>query len=280
MFRVSLLLLFLASVLLFNPGTLDAQEGPAFRLGFKLLADQIPDVVGAPRENEHYAGNGDSLQLTTTGLMVWRKADNWTAFTDGSRTWVNGPDGVQQRGNDERFPWEAPATAPATVAAPTLKPVTAPASIPTAAPAPTSIPVNFDLGAEQAALDMINRSRQQNGVAAVAMDDKLRQVARGHAQDMALRNYFAHNTPEGLTPFDRMKAAGILFGWAAENIGYALNYPNPTAAVQANHDAMMAETPPNDGHRQNILNGNLHKVGIGVYQTSDRKTYYVTDFTD
>ena len=39
--------------------------------------------------------------------MVWRKADNFTAFTDGYRTWVNGPDGLQQRLNSQRFAWEA-----------------------------------------------------------------------------------------------------------------------------------------------------------------------------
>ncbi len=86
---------------------------PQFRLGFAALAAQLgPDIVGSPVENEHYAANGDSQQLTTKGLMVWRKADNWTAFTDGFRTWVNGPYGVQERLNSERFPWEKPTGAP------------------------------------------------------------------------------------------------------------------------------------------------------------------------
>lgn len=84
-----------------------AQSKPEFKLGFKTLADMIPDIVGQPLENEHHGSNGDSLQQTTTGLMVWRKADNWTAFTDGARTWINGPNGIQTRGNDERFPWES-----------------------------------------------------------------------------------------------------------------------------------------------------------------------------
>ncbi len=84
-----------------------ATTGFSYKLGFQALAAQIPNTVGQPIENEHYGANGDSLQMTTSGLMVWRKADNWTAFTDGSRTWVNGPDGVQVRGNDQRFPWEA-----------------------------------------------------------------------------------------------------------------------------------------------------------------------------
>lgn len=84
-----------------------AQSQPVFKLGFKALADQIPAVVGTPLEDEYWGPNGDSLQQTTTGLMVWRKADNWTAFTNGARTWINGPQGVQDRGNDERFEWEA-----------------------------------------------------------------------------------------------------------------------------------------------------------------------------
>ncbi len=109
-------------------GAAYAQATPEFRLGFKALADQIPGVVGTPVEDEHYGANGDSLQQTTTGLMVWRKADNWTAFTNGDRSWVNGPNGVQERPNDERFPWEADRPA-------ALPPVE------TATPAPSPTPI-------------------------------------------------------------------------------------------------------------------------------------------
>lgn len=56
-----------------------AQAILEFKLGFRVLADQIPQVVGQPLENEHWGANGDSLQRTTTGLMVWRKADNVTS---------------------------------------------------------------------------------------------------------------------------------------------------------------------------------------------------------
>jgi hypothetical protein len=79
-----------------------------FVLGFETLRDLIGhDIVGDCLENEHYNAIGDSVQQTTGGHMAWRKADNWTAFTDGYRTWVNGPDGLQQRLNTERFEWEA-----------------------------------------------------------------------------------------------------------------------------------------------------------------------------
>lgn len=87
-----------------------------FKLGFAALAELIPTVVGVPLEDErHDSPNGDGLQATlmpngARGLMVWRKEDNWTAFTDGYRTWVNGPLGLQERLNTERFDWELDCT--------------------------------------------------------------------------------------------------------------------------------------------------------------------------
>ncbi|MBI4322453.1 MAG: hypothetical protein HY675_28505 [Chloroflexi bacterium] len=83
-----------------------------FRLGFKALRDQIPEVVGSCLENDWFNPlDGNVVQRTTAyhglgGLLVWRKADNWTAFTDGYWTWVNGPFGIQRRLNSERFDWE------------------------------------------------------------------------------------------------------------------------------------------------------------------------------
>jgi hypothetical protein len=86
-----------------------------FVLGFKILHDLIPAITGDCLTNEtHNPTNGDGLQLTTRGLLVWRKADNFTAFTDGHQTWVNGPFGLQTRLNTARFPWE-PDVAPANV---------------------------------------------------------------------------------------------------------------------------------------------------------------------
>ena len=78
-----------------------------------------------PAENEHYNAIGDSNQQTTGGLLAWRKADNWTAFTDGYRTWINGPNGLEQRLNTERFEWEQdpPAPAPEPTPVPTPAPV-------------------------------------------------------------------------------------------------------------------------------------------------------------
>jgi hypothetical protein len=111
-----------------------------FVLGFKALHDLIPSIVGPCVVDEHHnPQNGDGLQETTGtgpgGLLVWRKADNWTAYTDGNRTWINGPNGLQERLNTERFPWEASGT-----------PVPASTPVPVATPEPASTPIPANTG--------------------------------------------------------------------------------------------------------------------------------------
>ncbi len=94
-----------------------------FVLGFNILRDLIGhEIVGECLENEHYNAIGDSNQRTTGGLLAWRKADNWTAFTDGYRTWINGPNGLVQRLNTERFEWEADYAPGGGIATPTPRP--------------------------------------------------------------------------------------------------------------------------------------------------------------
>lgn len=83
-----------------------------FVLGFLTLEQLIPSQVGNCLTDVQYnPANGDALQFTAGptglgGLLVWRKSDNFTAFTDGFRTWINGPFGLQMRLNSQRFFWE------------------------------------------------------------------------------------------------------------------------------------------------------------------------------
>jgi hypothetical protein len=89
----------------------------AFVLGFQLLREVVPSFMGQPPfgaclENEqHHPASGEASQRTTAwhgrgGLLVWRRLDNWTGFTDGHRTWTIGPYGLELRLNTERFCWE------------------------------------------------------------------------------------------------------------------------------------------------------------------------------
>jgi hypothetical protein len=109
--RYRIILLFSSWLMVLTAGTFGAPVAQAdscrFVLGFATLASMIPQQVGQCLENEqHNPANGDGLQHTTNGLLVWRKADNHTAFTNGSLTWVNGPHGLQERLNGQHFAWE------------------------------------------------------------------------------------------------------------------------------------------------------------------------------
>src|SRR5919202_271448 len=94
---------------LFVPAADNARAASCqFLLGFAALHDQLPGVVGAcAGDEQHHGDNGDALQQTVNGLLVWRNSDNWTAFTNGYQTWINGPLGIQQRLNAQRFWWES-----------------------------------------------------------------------------------------------------------------------------------------------------------------------------
>ena len=106
---------------------------------------------------------------------------------------------------------------------------------------------------EQQMLDLVNQERQAAGLPPVAPDPELTEVARKHSADMFARGYFAHDTPEGLTPFDRMRAANVRFLTAGENLALA-----PTITVA--HNGLM-NSP---GHRANILRPQFGRLGIGV----------------
>lgn len=73
----------------------------------------MPARVGDCTSRRVFVANGDVLQYTASGLMVRRKSDNWTAFTDGYVTWIDGPRGLTSRLNSERLPWEHDAVADA-----------------------------------------------------------------------------------------------------------------------------------------------------------------------
>ena len=106
---------------------------------------------------------------------------------------------------------------------------------------------------EKQMLDLVNQERQAAGLQPLAADPELTEVARRHSADMFARGYFAHDTPDGLTPFDRMRAAGVRFITAGENLALA-----PTISVA--HTGLM-NSP---GHRANILRREFGRVGIGV----------------
>ena len=102
-------------------------------------------------------------------------------------------------------------------------------------------------------LQLVNRERVAAGLQPLVADPELTEVARRHSTDMFARGYFAHDTPEGRDPFDRMREAGVHFATAGENLALA-----PT--VQVAHTGLM-NSP---GHRANILHKDFGRLGIGI----------------
>ena len=102
-------------------------------------------------------------------------------------------------------------------------------------------------------LELVNRERAAAGLKPLAPDPELTEVARAHSADMFERGYFAHVSPEGESPFDRMTKAGVKFRTAGENLALA-----PT--LQLAHTGLM-NSP---GHRENILRPEFGRLGIGI----------------
>jgi hypothetical protein len=158
------------------PTTAHAQPSCQFNLGFAALREVIASIVGDCLETEHFEpSTGNSIQKTTGGLLVWRKADNWTAFTDGAFTWVMGPSGLAQRAaGGPYFPWEAP---PTVVAAPSSPPESAPPPPPVAASPPAQAAPAAPRGDPW--LGDLTFSYDQNGSGAVPPGGKLPLVGGG-----------------------------------------------------------------------------------------------------
>ncbi|MBS4031894.1 MAG: LysM peptidoglycan-binding domain-containing protein [Clostridiales bacterium] len=140
-----------------------------------------------------------------------------------------------------------PATAPQPAPAPT--PIPAPAPV---APAPEQN-VSGLTQAEQQMLNLVNYERTSRGLRPLQADMELTRLARLKSQDMINLNYFAHQSPTYGSPFDMMRAAGVTYRTAGENLAGA-----PT--VERAHTGLM-NSP---GHRANILNPNFTHIGIGA----------------
>jgi len=138
----------------------------------------------------------------------------------------------------------------------------------TTTPTVSSTPVTSSGSAdEKRAFTLLNADRAQNGLQALKFNSQLTALGERYAQDMINRNFFSHYNPEGQSPFDRMKQAGISYGYAGENL-----------AINSNVDSAEKAFMNSSGHRANILNPNYTEVGIGVRYDAKGSAYVVQEF--
>lgn len=113
-----------------------------------------------------------------------------------------------------------------------------------------------------AVLCLVNQERAQNGRSPLTANPQLEQAAEGHCGELIAEDYFAHVSPSGETPVQRIVATGYVPG---PNVGYAigenlawgtLGLATPKSIV----DAWIASP----GHLANILESQYTETGIGV----------------
>jgi len=100
----------------------------------------------------------------------------------------------------------------------------------------------------------INAKRAEAGLGALVLDQRLSRAAALKAQDMFANNYWAHNAPNGKTPWEFVTVAGYRYRVAGENL--AKNFSVSSGVI----DAWMASST----HRENIMRGDYKDIGFAV----------------
>jgi uncharacterized protein YkwD len=126
----------------------------------------------------------------------------------------------------------------------------------------TSAPSSATLArAQSATLCLINAARAQRGLSRLGPTAALARAAGAHSRDMAVRDFFSHDSPGGLTPAQRIDRAGYLDGASRWSIGEAIAWGAGSSASPAAIVRSWLHSPP---HRAILLNGRFHDVGIGI----------------
>ncbi|WP_235921582.1 CAP domain-containing protein [Lentzea tibetensis] len=137
-------------------------------------------------------------------------------------------------------------------------------TVPPTTTAPTKTQPPSNRAPEQAVLAIVNQARSEAGCKPVVIDDRVTTAAQAHSTDMANRDYFSHDTPEGVDFAERMKDAGFPRP-GGENI--AMGQRTPEQVMQSWMDS--------PGHRRNILDCSFNTMGLGL---DTRGFYWTQDF--
>jgi uncharacterized protein YkwD len=118
-----------------------------------------------------------------------------------------------------------------------------------------------------AVLERINRDRVAAGIPPVLWDERASRVADQFCADQIRERTSGHFLTNGLPPYARTSFAGV-FGMQYENSvtwrTTASSFDeSPTELALESHAGMLAERPPNDGHRRTILDPAATHVGVG-----------------
>lgn len=156
------------------------------------------------------------------------------------------------------------------------------ARAPAPTPSATATPMNPQQLAQQV-LAQINDARATAGLPALKMSTGLERSAAGHNAAMSRGCGLSHQCPGESDLGQRISAQGVTWTAAGENIGQGGPQPDAgTAIVSMAHQLtadMLAEKPPQDGHRKNILSKSFTHIGIALYRDGTGTVWMTQDFS-
>ncbi len=116
-------------------------------------------------------------------------------------------------------------------------------------------------------IDLTNENRISNNLTPLNENNKLTLAALLKAKDMLGRQYFAHESPTGATPWSFIEQANYEYTYAGENL--AINHIDNNQTDNAWMNSPL--------HRKNILDSNFEEIGISAYSGDyqNRNTIFV-----
>jgi uncharacterized protein YkwD len=120
----------------------------------------------------------------------------------------------------------------------------------------------------------MNQERASQGLSALQWSNALVNSAHLHNIAMFQTSSLSHRLSGEAALGTRVSAQGAKWGMVAENIGYG--WGDATHAATSLNTSMFSETPPDDGHRQNILS-NADIVGIDVIVNTQNSQVWLTE---
>jgi uncharacterized protein YkwD len=183
-----------------------------------------------------------------------------------------------------RRPVSGPAAPRHRAGASAAQPGSAASTAPSSAPPAPAPPAGGGSLAVRQVLALINQARAQAGLPGYTISTGLDNSAARHNTVMAAGCGLSHQCP-GEPPLGaRETAAGVHWTAAGENIGEGGPVADTAGAIARMAagltQRMLAEKPPDDGHRQNILSSAFTHVGIAVYRDAAGTVWMTQDFSN
>jgi uncharacterized protein YkwD len=115
--------------------------------------------------------------------------------------------------------------------------------------------------AASATVCLINEARAEHGLASLRALSALERAALAHSRDMVRRDFFAHDSPSGTTPQQRVDRTGYLDGARSWAVGETIAWGTGGYATPASIVRGWLQSP---GHRAILLDGRYRDLGIGI----------------